>query len=117
MKKVIIITIIAIILICGGVAFYRIYSNLNMKMADPHLGVLDGDGMINPNAVAMACESIQGEYERGVGSRVIIDGTHFTEKSQRDNVVDTTIVDAYSTSDAPDRLILKLGNDKGNRVW
>ncbi len=111
-KMKVILVILVLIVICGGLAFYKIYSELGLKMADPHPGVMDGDGMLNPNAVKMACEEIRGEYERGVGSRVIIEGTHFTEKSQRDSIADAEIIDAYSTTDAPDRLILKLDNDK-----
>lgn len=107
----VLIFILAVVIVLG-LAFYKIYSELGLKMADPRMGVMDGDGMLNPNAVKMACEEIQGEYERGVGSRVIIEGTHFIEKSRQNNIADAEIIDAYSTSDAPDRLILKLDNDK-----
>ena len=38
----VILVILVLIVICGGLALYKIYSELGLKMADPHPGVMDG---------------------------------------------------------------------------
>lgn len=41
-KMKVILVILVLIVICVGLAFYKIYSELGLKMADPHPGVMDG---------------------------------------------------------------------------